>query len=233
MSVTLDVELREERRRILSAVDGHLDDVVQVAVDAIRADIPAYGDASRTFTEDVREHVRAHYATTVTCLDAEQRVTVSDLAFARAPATRRARAGLGLEDYINAFRVGHRVFWDALLDSAGSGSGGREAALTLATPLLQYCEVASTQAGHVFTETLQRSVADADRDRRELLEQLLAGEYPAHGPLHALAQAYGLAPDARLLAVVAVPIASAADAAAATSAPWSRHSREIISRASS
>ena len=158
MSVTLDVELREERRRILSAVDGHLEDVVQVAVDAIRAGIPIYGDASPTLTEDVRDHVRAHYATKVACLDAEQPVTVSDLAFACAPATRRARAGLGLKDYINAFRVGHRVFWDALLDSAGSGSGGREAALTLATPLLRYCEVASTQAGHVFTETLQLSL---------------------------------------------------------------------------
>src|SRR3954466_8475451 len=32
MSVTLDVELREERRRILAAVDGHLDEVVETAV---------------------------------------------------------------------------------------------------------------------------------------------------------------------------------------------------------
>jgi sugar diacid utilization regulator len=218
MSVTLDVELREERRRILSEVDGQLDDVVQVAVDAIRADIPVYGDASRTLTEDVRDHVRAHYATKVACLGAEHAVTASDLAFARAPATRRARAGLGLEDYIRAFRVGHRVFWDAVLDCAGSGAGGREAALTLATPLMRYCEVASRQAGHVFTETLQHSSADVDHDRRELLEQLLAGEYPAHGPLHALAQSYGVVPGARLLAVVAVPAGAAADAAAAGTA---------------
>jgi hypothetical protein len=218
MSVTLDVELREERRRILSAVDGHLDDVVDVAVEAIRADIPVYGDASRTLTQDVRDHVRAHYATKVACLGAERPVTAEHLAFTRGPATRRAHAGLGLEDFINAFRVGHRVFWDALLDSAGSGSGGREAALTLATPLMRYCEVASTQAGHVFAETLQHSVADADRDRRELLEQLLAGEFPAHGPLRALAHSYGLAPDDRLLAVVAVPAGPGADAAAAGAA---------------
>ena len=153
----------------------------------------------------MRDHVRAHYVTKVACLGAEHPVTLGDLAFARGPATRRARAGLGLEDYINAFRVGHRVFWDALLDSAGDSAGGREAALTLATPLMRYCEVASTHAGHVFTETLHRTVADADRDRRELLEQLLAGELPAHGPLRRLAQATGVAPDAALLAVVAAP----------------------------
>ena len=36
-----------------------------------------------------------------------------------------------------------------------------------------------------FAETLQHAVADADRERRELLEHLLAGELPAHGPLRA------------------------------------------------
>jgi hypothetical protein len=213
MSVTLDVELREERRRILAGVDAHLEDVVGVAVDAIRADIPVYGDASPGLAADVRAHVRAHYATKVACLGAEQTVTPDDLAFARAPSARRARAGLGLEDYINAFRVGHRVFWDALLDSAGSGAGAREAALTLAAPLMRYCEVASTEAGHVFAETVQRTVTDADRDRRELLEQLLAGEFPTHGPLSALAHSYGIAPDARLLAVVAVPVGRTSAAA--------------------
>jgi hypothetical protein len=182
MSVTLDVELREERRRILSAVDGQLDDVVEAAVDAIRADIPIYADASRTLTEDVRHHVRAHYATKVACLGAEQPVTVDDLAFARAPASRRARAGLGLEDYINAFRVGHRVFWDAVLDCAGSGADGREAALTLATPLMRYCEVASTQAGHVFTETLQSALARAALGATRTLALAQQGEVVAVAP---------------------------------------------------
>ena len=89
---------------------------------------------------------------------------------------------------------------------------------TLATPLMRYCEVASTYAGHVFTEYLQRAVADAARDRRELFEHLLAGELPVQGSLRALAHGYGVAQDSRLLAVVAVPAGPAADAAAAGAA---------------
>jgi PucR-like helix-turn-helix protein/diguanylate cyclase with GGDEF domain len=218
MSVTLDVELQEERRRILTVVDGHLDEVVETAVDAIRADIPVYSDAPRALTADVRGHIRAHYRTKVARLSAEQPVTIGELGFSSLVATRRARSGVGLDDYINAYRISHRVFWDALLDCAGSGASGREAALTLATPLMRYCEVASTYAGHVFAEYLQRAVADADRERRELFEQLLAGEFPVHGPLRALAHGYGIAADSRLLAVVAVPAAAHADAAAAGAA---------------
>ena len=107
MSVTLDVELREERRRILAAVDGHLDEVVETAVDAIRADIPVYGDAPRGAHRGRARARRARTtATKVACLGAEQTVTLEDLAFSRGAATRRARAGVGLEDYINAYRVG-------------------------------------------------------------------------------------------------------------------------------
>ena len=84
MSVTLDVELREERRRILAVVDGHLDEVVETAVDAIRADIPVYGDAPAALTADVRGHIAAHYRTKVACLGAEQPVTVEELGFSSA-----------------------------------------------------------------------------------------------------------------------------------------------------
>ena len=194
MSVTLDVELREERRRILAVVDGHLDEVVETAVDAIRADIPVYGDAAggahrgraRAYRGALRDQGRAAWAPSRTSRSRTSRSR------ARA-AMRRARAGLGLEDYINAFRVGQQVFWDARARRAGSDASGREAALTLATPLMRYCDFASTHAGHVFAESLQRAVADADRERRDLLEHLLAGELPAHGPLRAAAQGYGIA----------------------------------------
>ena len=167
-------------------VDGHLEDVVGAAVDAIRADIPVYGDASPALAEDVRDHVRAHYVTKVACLRRRARGhRSSDLAFARGPATRRARAGLGLEDFINAFRVGHRCSGTRCWTAPARAPAGREAALTLATPLMRYCEVGEHPGRPRLHRDPAPAVADADRDRRELLEQLLAGEFPAHGPLHA------------------------------------------------
>ena len=139
-------------------------------------------------------------------------VTVQDIAFVRAAATRRARAGFALEDYLNAFRVGQQAFWEAVVECAGETPLGQAAALTLAGPLMRYCDFASTHAAHAYVEYQQYMVADADRQRRDLLEHLLAGEMPDRGPLVAAAQAHGIAADSRMLVAAAVTVDAGADA---------------------
>ena len=75
----------------------------------MRAEIPAYAAAADGLLEDVRHQIRLHHETKLRCLLAEEDVTSEDLAFTRGAAMRRARAGLALEDYINAFRIGQQV----------------------------------------------------------------------------------------------------------------------------
>src|SRR6185312_5630978 len=123
-----------------------------------------------------------------------------------ASAARRARAGFALEDYINAFRVGQQVFWNAVVDAAGDSREGHEAAFALATPLMRYTDFASTHAAHAYVEYQQHVVADADRERRDLLEHLLAGELPTRGPLFATARAYGFGPRTPMLVTSAVAV---------------------------
>ena len=186
--------------------DG-LDDLIERGVAALRAEIPAYRDGDERFVDDLRDQVRAHYSVK---LDGAARgphghpATTSR--FVRAAATRRARAGFALEDYLNAFRVGQQAFWEAVLDCAGETPLGHEAALTLAGPLMRYCDFASTHAAHAYVEYQQYMVADADRERRDLLEHLLAGEMPTRSPLLAAAQAYGITADARMLVATAVTV---------------------------
>jgi PucR C-terminal helix-turn-helix domain/GGDEF-like domain len=196
MSAT--VECVAERDRILLALRERTEELIATAVATMRAEIPAYAAAGEAVIDDVRRQVRQHHETKLRCLLAEQDVTLEDLAFTRGAAMRRARAGIALEDYINAFRIGQQVFWDMVLECASETAAGRDAALTLATPLMRYCDVAQTQAGHAFTDFL----AHAD-ERRALLEHLLAGELPAH------AAAYGITADAQLVVVVAVPASAA------------------------
>jgi sugar diacid utilization regulator len=71
---------------------------------------------------------------------------------------------------------------------------------------MRYCDFASTHAAHAYVEYQQYMVADADRERRDLLEHLLAGEIPTRGPLVAAAQAHGIAADARMLVAAAVTV---------------------------
>src|SRR6266508_3598936 len=165
--------VRAERRRIVSTLLEHLDALVQAAVEAIRTEIPAYAAQEEPFFVDVRDQVRKHFRVKLGLLLEEREVALEDIAFARGGAMRRARAGFALEDYLNAFRVGQQVFWERVLACAGETPLGHEAALTLTAPLLRYCDFVSTHAGHAYVESQQYMVADADRERRDLLEHLL------------------------------------------------------------
>jgi PucR C-terminal helix-turn-helix domain/GGDEF-like domain len=210
--------VRGERRRILSTILEQLDDLVQDAVEAIRGEIPAYAAQEEPFFADVRDQVRRHFRVKLGLLLDEREVALEDIAFARGGAMRRARAGFALEDYLNAFRVGQQVFWDRVLACAGETPLGHEAALTLTAPLLRYCDFVSTHAGHAYVESRQYVVADADRERRDLLEHLLAGAMPGGGPLAAAARAYGLGAETPMMVALAVPVGPQADADAAHAA---------------
>src|SRR6266545_4483881 len=204
--------VRAERRRILSTMLERLDALVQATVEAIRTEIPAYAVQEAPFFVDVRDQVRKHFRVKLHLLLEEREVALEDIAFARGGALRRARAGFALEDYLNAFRVGQQVFWEGVLACAGETPLGHEAALTLTAPLLRYCDFVSTHAGHAYVESQQYMVADADRERRDLLEHLLAGAMPTRGPLLAAARAYGIGAETPMMVALAVPVGPQADA---------------------
>ena len=203
--------VRAERARILSALLGNLDSLVEAAVEAIRAEIPAYAARDEIFS-DVKEQVAAHYRTKLTAFLEERTVTLEEVAFIRGAATRRARAGLALEDYIAAYRVGEKVLWNAVVSAAGRSPQGQEAALTLAAPLMRYVDFVTTQAARAYVEFQQFAVADADRERRDLLEQLLAGEWPAQAELREAAERHGVGPATPLVAIVAAATSGESDA---------------------
>jgi sugar diacid utilization regulator len=204
--------VRAERQRILTTMLERTDALVQSTVEAIRTEIPAYAAQEASFFVDVRDQVRKHYRVKLRLLLEEREVALQDIAFARGAALRRARAGFALEDYLNAFRVAQQVFWEAILACAGETPLGHEAALTLTSPLLRYCDFVSTHAGHAYVESQQYMVADADRERRDLLEHLLAGTMPTRGPLLAAARAYGIGAETPMMVALAVPIGPQADA---------------------
>jgi hypothetical protein len=203
-----------ERRRICTTMLDRVEEIVEESVRAIRDEIPAYRalQEEERFIADVTDQVYKHHVQNLTSLLEDRPVTLEQIAFVRGAAMRRARAGLALEDYINAYRVGQQNLWDTIIALAGETPAGHAAALTLATPLMRYVDFASTHAGHAYVEFQQYAVADADRERRDLLEHLLAGKLPTRGPLLAAAQGYGLRADSPMLVAAAVPVGPDPDA---------------------
>lgn len=202
---TRDDVVGSERARILSTLLARIDMVTEAGVAAIRTEIPAYAaQRDERFLADLASQVRLNYSTTLSSMLEERAVTPDDIAFIRGAAMRRAEIGFALEDYLAAYRVGQLVLWDAMVAAAGDSHASREAALTLAAPLIRFIHVASTLAGQAYVEFRQLAIAEADRHRRDLLEHLLAGELPARGPLHAAARAHGIGSDTWAVVVAAV-----------------------------
>jgi PucR C-terminal helix-turn-helix domain/GGDEF-like domain len=199
--------VRAERARILAALLAQIDELTESGVAAIRAEIPAYAARrDERFLADLANQIRLVYSTSLSAMLEERQVTSEDIGFVRGAAMRRAEGGVALEDYLAAFRVGQLVLWDAMVVSAADTPEGREAALTLAAPLIRLINFASTHAGQGYVEYRQLAVAEADRERRDLLELLLAGELPGRGPLAALAEAHGIDADTPTLVVTAVAV---------------------------
>jgi sugar diacid utilization regulator len=237
----LSEPLRRERRRILHAVHDRIEEVAETSVEVMRTEIPSYALQDERFFHDVRDQVLEHYRMQLAALAGDRDITPEDLVFSRGAAMRRARAGFALEDWISAFRVGRQVLWDALLDCAGMSAEAQQAALSLVTPLMRYVDYASTHAAQAYVEYQQHVVADADRERRDLLDQLLAGVAPTRGPLSAAAQAYGIGPRSQMMTVVAVCVGdtrtadlTSAESGYATSAsisvagPWAGRTLVVV-----
>ncbi|GIH92901.1 PucR family transcriptional regulator [Planobispora siamensis] len=205
-TLTAAEAVRAERTRILSELLDDLDDLAETAVRTMRAEIPAYAAQEAAFHADVRDQVVQHYRSKLAVLFEDRTVTLDDIAFTRRAAMRRARAGVALADYINAFRVGQQVFWEAVIERAGRSFAGHDAALSLAAPLMRYCDFASTHAANAYMEFQQYAAAEAVRESRDLLETFLAGGTPTRGRQIAAAQAHGLWPETStpMLVVIAV-----------------------------
>lgn len=206
--------VREERMRIIVGLRERAGDLAADAVRTIRAQIPAYRDAGAPSPDELHDQILDHYLVKLDALARDRAPSADDLPFIHKAAMRRARAGFALHDYINAYRIGHQVMWDAVVAHAGTAPAGHEAALSLAGPLMRYCDLATAQAARAYTEHRRYLAAETASTRRELLNYLLEGRMPERGPVQAAARGYGLESGGRMVVLVVVPAGCDADAEA-------------------
>jgi sugar diacid utilization regulator len=191
--------------RIVEALRARRAELVDRGVERIFSEIPAYIKMAETpFVADVRDHVDLHHEAILRSLAAGHPLEREDLGFMRPQVTRRV-GRIPLADFMHGFRVYMEVLWDALLESAVD-EPGREAALETAGVVIRYINSAATEAAEVYLEAERLLLAQGDRVRRDLLEDLLAGRPPTPGPKLTAARDAGLHPPAPCVVVVAVPL---------------------------
>ena len=192
----------EEIGRVLAALEQREDELSESMLTAILGDIGAYDrPGTETLLSDVREHCRLHVDLLLKSLGAGRDPSRTDLSFARDAAARRVHQGIPLDGLLQAFRVGHRTLWQAIVDEASPSADGREAAIALAGEAMDYIDLASTHVAEAYLRESGQLAELIQRRRRDLLENLLAGRLPTDAETESLG--LGLEPDSDLLVAVA------------------------------
>jgi PucR C-terminal helix-turn-helix domain/GGDEF-like domain len=196
--------------QIVDALRARKDELVELGVQRIFSEIPAYARlAQPAFVADVHEHVALHHDAVIRSVAARRPFEGDDFAFMRPQASRRP-GRIPLADFMQGFRVYMEVLWDAVLQSAVDDRT-RDAALEAAGIVIRYINHAATEAAQVYLEAERLLLAQGDRVRRDLLEDLLAGRPPAPGPKLTAARDAGLHPPVTCVLIVAVPLVSPDD----------------------
>jgi len=191
-------------RQLAAAVEASLDPLVTAATEAIWAEVPAYsGSHDDRLRADVAAHVRAIFLAFLAALTTGQPARRADFAVTREQASRRVAQGITLADFLQAFRIGQLTLWQGVLDAAGEDPAARTAALSVVAEIMQVIELGSTVAGEAYVAAQQHALAEGDRVRRDLLEDLLARRASPAGPKRALLRTAGLGPGTRLLVTAA------------------------------
>jgi len=226
-AITTPEAIRHEIDRIVAALSKRHARLGAAMVENIKAEIPPYLRASDPAVRaDVQTHCETHAALILTVASEAREPSRTELAFAREAGTRRVAQGIPIDGLLAAFRVGHRTVWDAILDEAGTGAVGREAAIALARPAMEYIDIASTQVAEAYTREEAKQSAAADRERRDLLESLLAGRVPGSIPARL---APGIDQEPTLVVAVATVVGDKADADAlpAVAEAFARHADTV------
>src|SRR3954451_25030845 len=191
-------------QQLAGALEGRREELLGAAIGAILARVPAYRAADPALLADVRGHIGVQFDLLCDVLRRGRPAEPREMEFIARHAALRARRGVSLVDFLEAFRCFHEVLWDAIVADGGDD------ALAGARALMTFVDFATTQAGPAYVEAQQLLLADSDSVRRDLLEDLLAARPPASAAALATAREAGLDGAARCLVVAAVPAAATA-----------------------
>ncbi len=194
--------------RVLDRVEKSLDEIVDASVERFFSQVPAYpASQDPNLREDVALHTRVVYQLVLATMRERRPAQPDDFAMTVQQATKRVRQGIGLPDFLRAFRIGQVTLWEAIVEATSAEPEAWQFAVEAATHLMQLIEVGSSVAAASYLSAQQLELAEGDRVRRDLVEDLVAGREIQGEPKLALAVECGLEPGTSVLVVLAVPAA--------------------------
>ncbi|MFJ9389349.1 PucR family transcriptional regulator [Nocardioides sp. NPDC101246] len=194
-------------RRIVSGVRDGLPGTVEVFLTRTWEQVPAYAASpDPNLRSDVASHAEAVFRAVLITLEEGRDAVREDFHLSADQAANRVRQGVALADFLQAFRLGQVALWERIVEIAAPDPETSQAALAAAAHVMQVIEVGSTVAAEAYLNTQQLELAEGDRIRRDLVEDLLAGREVPAGPRLEVARSCGLERDGRVAVIIAVPV---------------------------
>lgn len=179
-------------RRIIDAVEASFDHVVARSVEKTWSQVFAYSASpDEQLRDDLTKHVDAVFRAVLITMSEGRPARPSDFPITAAQAAHRVRQGVSLSDFLQAYRIAQVTLWEGVLDAAGNDPETRDAALSLAAHVMHVIEVGSSVAAEAYLAAQQHQLAESDRVRRDLLEDLLARRDLPPGPKQAMLPWFG------------------------------------------
>ena len=168
---------REAVRTIAARVAVRLEPISRRMVERYREEITDYRLASDEALQDVYEVSLGAVRVTVENIVAGRSPSSEQLEVTRAGAARRVHQNVSLESFLHAVRLLGRVLWEEVMDCVDlEAVGEREAALSIASQLLEHVDLLSISAAQGYMNELHNVWSDLELLRSDLLDALLAGD---------------------------------------------------------
>jgi hypothetical protein len=188
---------------LATALRSDLDAVVGEVIDAIRAEVPEYAQPLEgSFGRAVRTGVREALTRFVDIAEGGPGADPEDWRRVYFNLGRgEARAGRTMESLLAAYRVGARVSWRRVAESAEAAGAKPAEMSTLAEAIFAYIDELSAISAEGYAAEQAAAAGEAERRRERLVRLLLEGAGP--GAIEAAAGQAGWEPPERAAALIA------------------------------
>jgi sugar diacid utilization regulator len=194
---------------LIGGLESTLDDMVATILRQMRAEIPAYAEiTSLRRLEALHEAVRTLVELFFVTAREGRRLAPDELRVVAAVSADSGEQSISLQSVLSAVRLAMRVGWQCGVAQARGMSqspGAVDALGEVAARLFDFVDDVSTTLTERHLADQQARVTNRERDRRTMLDDLLAGAFPSEADIVTVAAEHGvdLGTDQLLLIVAA------------------------------
>jgi sugar diacid utilization regulator len=200
---SLDVGTRAICEQVAERLDAEAEDLATVMTDAVFDEIPAYRSiAAPVVHGTVLAHSLDHVHAVARAIRTWSLPSGEELVFVKTRGALRASQQVPLTALLHSYRLGHRTVWERLVRLLARFDNPLDAALALTTLTLSYTDLISVALAEGYVERQRSMLAELDRDRRDLLENILQGTLERKADTLRLASSFALVPGGDFLVVV-------------------------------